>query len=88
MSDDAELSYIKVDGNIVEKSDDGEYHVKVISAKDSVNIEAMANDILSKVGINENGTDNKVIKQESLTGDITVFNIIVTAEDGTEKHIN
>ncbi len=84
MSDNSKLAYLKVDGNIIDIGDDGEYHTKVGTSKTQVNIEALTDDMLSTVGIGDAGTSNTIIKTESLAEDITIFNIIVTAEDGTK----
>ena len=78
------LAYVKVDGNIVEVSEDGQYYVKVINSKDEVSIEASTDDENATVGINENGIANIVTKTGTLTGNTTVFDIIVTAEDGNQ----
>ena len=85
MSSNVELSYVKVDGAIIDMSDDGEYHVKVVSATTQVIIEALTKDKLANVGIDKIGTSNLVIETKTLTGDTTIFNIIVTAEDGTTQ---
>ncbi len=82
MSTNTELSYVKVDGVIIDISDDGQYHVSVANATTEVNIEALTEDLLATVGIDAVGTKNLVTKVGTLTGDITVFDIIVTAEDG------
>ena len=84
MSTDVDLSYVKVDGNIIEKSEDGEYHVKVENSKENVTIEALTDDEKATVGIDEKGISNKVSKTGELTADTTVFDIIVTAEDGIQ----
>ena len=85
MSSDAKLSYVKVDGAFIEISEDGQYHIKVQNTKEEVNVEALANDLLATVGIDEVGANNLVTKPLALTGEVTVFDIIVTAEDGTTQ---
>ncbi len=79
------LEYLKVEDNFVEKAEDGEYYVKVIQSKQTVNIEAKAADENAVVGIDEQGSKNIVTKQKDLTGNKTIFEIKVTAEDGNEQ---
>ena len=84
-SQDTILAYLKVDESFVEPADDGQYYVKVVNSTTSVKIEAKAGDENATTGINKAGTTNIVTEVGTLTGDVTVFDIIVTAEDGNTK---
>lgn len=86
MSDNTELSFVKVDGNFVEINEEGKYIVKVVSTKETVLADVTAADDKAKVGILYDGISNILTDEElTISEDSNEFTITVTAEDGTIK---
>lgn len=86
-SDDCKLAMIKVDNEVIEANKkDGKFYVNKKYATKSVDVEAIANNKLAKVSINDSVAEFEKQKSNVTTpDDINYIVVKITAEDGTSK---
>ena len=85
-SDDTSLAMIKVDDEVITKSDDGKYYTNKPFLTKNVTVEALANDSRAKVSINSTtATIQRQKSQVTVPDSVNYINVRIIAEDESYK---
>lgn len=86
MSDNNEISFVKVNNNVIGQNEKGEYYVKVAGDAQNSLVNIETTDENAKVGITNAGISNKLEETVTLPDKKNNFTITVVAEDGTTSN--